>query len=139
RAAGAGAAATRPAWRTWDGPTPERRRSPTPRARPGSGSSNLSPQRFRADGYWYFLPTAAASCWDRCRAWSTVAVPAIAAAICCDTWVPSSSNSGMSTYWTPVYGTGCTVGWFTSALAIESRVICAKPPATAWYWDSAYV
>ena len=47
-------------------------------------------------------------------------------------------NSGMATNWTPVYGTGCAVGWVGSAARMALSVSSAKG-AAAWYSFSSYV
>src|ERR1700745_1328571 len=40
----------------------------------------------------------------------------------------------MTTYWMPVYGTGCRVGCSGSVELIDSSVMAAKGLAAAWYW-----
>ena len=67
-----------------------------------------------------------ASDWLVFSAWLTLSVPAIAPAICWATWTPRLSNCGMSTYWIPMYGAGCSVGCSGSVESIEASVIGAN-------------
>src|SRR6266536_6217484 len=68
---------------------------------------------------WYLVATAAANGWPLARACSTVILAALAELMSCDTLVPRSVNSGMSTNWIPMVGRGCTPGFFGSAELIE--------------------
>ena len=69
---------------------------------------------------------------DVSSAASTEVLPTSADAMFWPTCVPMDWNSGMATNWTPVYGTGCAVGWVGSAARIALSVSSANG-AAAWY------
>jgi len=52
----------------------------------------------------YFAATLSARPWLSDSAAATSVCPAMAELIRCDTWVPRSANSGMSTNWIPIVG-----------------------------------
>src|SRR3954453_18842186 len=88
---------------------------------------------------WYRSATSSASRCPRFRASSTDIWPAIAELTYCDTWVPRSVNSGMSTNWMPIAGRGWTPGLRGSAPERAASVGGANAAATTRYWWLLYV